>query len=75
MRALARLGGPAAVGAAVTLAKDTRHPFRPTAVEALGTLCDPGAGAATLRAIESGNDPSLAAAAQSAAKHCGPRAP
>jgi HEAT repeat protein len=75
LRALARLGGPTAVGAAVTLAKDTRHPFRQTAVEALGTLCDPGPGAATLRAIEGGSDPSLAAAAQNAAKRCGPKVP
>src|SRR5206468_3740432 len=40
LRALAHLGGPDAVAAAVTLANDTRHPFRPTAIEALGTLCD-----------------------------------
>ena len=44
LRALARLGGPDARGAAVTLAVDKRHPFRSTAVEALGMLCDPGAG-------------------------------
>jgi HEAT repeat protein len=70
LRALARLGGPPAVTAAVALAKDTRHPFRQTAVEALGTLCDPGPGAATLRALEAGTDPSLAAAAQNASKRC-----
>ena len=63
------------MGAAVTLAKDTKHPFRQTAVEALGTLCDPGAGAVTLRAIEAGTDPSLAAAAQIAAKRCGAKVP
>jgi HEAT repeat protein len=46
LRALARLGGPDAVGAAVTMAGDTRHPYRGAAIEALGTLCDPVAGRA-----------------------------
>jgi HEAT repeat protein len=71
LRALARLGGPDAVGAAVTLAGDKRHPYRSTAVEALGTLCDPVAGRATLRALAVGTEPSLAVAAQNAEKHCG----
>jgi HEAT repeat protein len=70
LRALARLGGPPAIDAAVTLAGDKRHPFRQTAIEALGVLCDPGRGATTLRAIEAGSDPSLAAAAQNASKRC-----
>jgi len=70
LRALARLGGPEAVGAAVTLAGDKRHPFRSTAVEALGVLCDPVAGRATLRALATGNEPGLAVAAQNAEKHC-----
>jgi HEAT repeat protein len=70
LRALAHLGGPEATAAAVTLAKDTRHPFQHTAVEALGMLCDPGAGAATLRELEAGKDVSLAAAAQNASKRC-----
>jgi HEAT repeat protein len=73
LRALAHLGGPDATKAAVTLAKDTRHPFQHSAVEALGVICDPGAGAATLRALEAGKDVSLAAAAQNASKHCAPR--
>src|SRR5204863_4831248 len=34
LRALARLGGPDAVGAAVTMAADTRHPYRVAAIEA-----------------------------------------
>ena len=54
LRALAHLGGPDAVGAAVTLAGDKRHPYRAAAVEALGTLCDPVAGRATLRALATG---------------------
>jgi HEAT repeat protein len=71
LRALAHLGGPDAVGAAVTLAADRRHPYRSTAIEALGTMCDPVAGRATLRALASGAEPSLAVAAQNAEKHCG----
>jgi len=71
LRALAHLGGPDAVGAAVTMAGDKRHPYRPAAIEALGTLCDPVAGRATLRALATGSEGSLAAAAQNAEKHCG----
>jgi len=71
LRALGRLGGPDAVGAAVTMAGDKRHPYRSTAVEALGAMCDPVAGRATLRAIATGTEPGLAAAAQNAEKHCG----
>src|SRR4029077_8795783 len=71
LRALAHLGGPDAIGAAVTMAGDKRHPYRAAAVEALSTLCDPTAGRATLHALASGNEPSLAVAAQNAEKHCG----
>ncbi|HXU00728.1 MAG TPA: HEAT repeat domain-containing protein [Polyangia bacterium] len=71
LRALARLGGPDAVGAAVTMAGDKRHPYRAAAIESLSTLCDPVAGRATLRALATGNEPSLAVAAQNAEKHCG----
>ncbi|HMF43886.1 MAG TPA: HEAT repeat domain-containing protein [Polyangia bacterium] len=71
LRALAHLGGPDAVGAAVTLAGDKRHPYRVTAIEALATMCDPVAGRATLRSLATGTEPSLAAAAQNAEKHCG----
>jgi HEAT repeat protein len=73
LRSLARLGGPDATAAAVKLAKDTRHPFQSTAVEALGVLCDPGAGAATLRALAAGPPGALALAAQNADKRCGSR--
>ena len=54
LRALGRLGGPDAVGAAATLAGDARHPFRLPAVEVLGSLCDAATGAATLRVLASG---------------------
>ncbi len=69
LRALARLGGPDAVTTAVALAGDARHPYRETAVEALGTLCDPSA-QPTLRALAAGVDPTLAEAAQRAEKRC-----
>jgi HEAT repeat protein len=70
LRSLARLGGPDATAAAVTLAKDKRHPFQSTAVEALGVICDPGAGAATLRELGAGPAASLALAAKEAEKRC-----
>jgi HEAT repeat protein len=71
LRALAHLGGPDAVGAAVTMAGDKRHPYRGAAIEALSTLCDPSAGRATLRALATGPEAGLAVAAQNAEKHCG----
>ena len=70
LRSLARLGGPDAVKAAVTLAGDKRHPFRSAAAEALGTLCDPGAGSVALRSLSSSGDPSLVSAADRAEKRC-----
>jgi HEAT repeat protein len=73
LRSLARLGGPEATAAAVKLAKDKRHPFQATAVDALGVLCDPGPGAATLRELGAGPAGSLALAAQAAEKRCAGR--
>jgi HEAT repeat protein len=73
LRSLARLGGPEATAAAVKLAKDKRHPFQASAVEALGLLCDPGAGAATLRELAAGPPGTLAVAAQNADKRCSGR--
>ncbi len=70
LRALVHLGGPDAVNAAVTLAGDRRHPFRADAAEALGTLCDPGAGSAALRSLGAAGDPLLARAAERAQKRC-----
>jgi HEAT repeat protein len=71
LRALARLGGPDAVEAAVTLAADTRHPYRTTAIDALGLLCDPDRGHAALQAFVGGADPALAAAAENADRRGG----
>jgi HEAT repeat protein len=73
LRSLAHLGGPEAVSSAVALANDTHHPYRQNAIEALGLLCDPGAGAKTLHAIGAGGDSTLALTAQSALHHCGGR--
>jgi HEAT repeat protein len=70
LRALAHLGGPEAVNAAATLAGDRRHPFRAAAAEALGSLCDPGAGSAALRSLGAAGDPLLARAAERAQKRC-----
>ncbi len=70
LRALARLGGPEALNAALALAADTRHPFRGGAIEALGTLCDPGRGQAALQSFVTGPDPALAVAAQNAQRRC-----
>jgi hypothetical protein len=70
LRALARLGGPDAVITAVTLAGDTGRPYRAPAIEALGTLCDPGAGAAALQKLATGRDANLAEAAARAQKRC-----
>jgi HEAT repeat protein len=70
LRSLARLGGPEATAAAVKLAKDKRHPFQSTAVEALGVLCDTGAGAAALRELGAGPPGALALSAQNADKRC-----
>jgi HEAT repeat protein len=70
LRALARLGGPDALAAAVSLAADTRHPFRRPAVDALGLVCDPGVGRATVQSLTNDPDPGVAAAAASAARRC-----
>jgi len=70
LRALGKLGGADAVQAAVTLAGDKRHPFRAAAADVLGTLCDPGAGGAALRALAASGDPQLARAAERAQKRC-----
>ncbi|HEY4393735.1 MAG TPA: HEAT repeat domain-containing protein [Polyangia bacterium] len=70
LRALGHLGGPDALQAAVALAGDKHHPFRTAAADVLGALCDPGAGAASLRALAISGDPSLAHAADRAQKRC-----
>ena len=67
---VASVTGPDALQAAVSLAGDKRHPFRAAAADVLGSLCDPGAGAAALRALAASSDPSLARTAERAQKRC-----
>ena len=45
-------------------------PYRQTAIEVLGQLCDPGVGAAALAEARAGSTPSLAQAATAAETHC-----
>jgi HEAT repeat protein len=73
LRALAHLGGAEAVAAAVGLAGDTRHPFQTAAVEALGVLCDPGAGRAALAKLAAGPETPLSRQAARAEKRCAPK--
>ena len=73
LRAVAHLGGADAVAVAVALAADTRHPFQTAAVEALGVLCDPGAGHATLEKMAAAGDTPLARTAARAQKRCAPK--
>ncbi len=70
LRAVAHLGGPDVVSVAVTLATDTRHPFQTAAIDALGALCDSGAGAATLATLAAGPDATLSREAARAQKRC-----
>jgi HEAT repeat protein len=70
LRSLARLGGPDAGAVAATLARDARHPYRQVAIEVLGQLCDPGAGAAALADVRAGKDAALAEAAAAAEVRC-----
>jgi len=70
LRALGRQGGPEAIKAAADLSRDARHPYRQTAIEVLGQLCDPGAGAAALAAVRAGSTPALAEAAAAAETRC-----
>jgi HEAT repeat protein len=71
LRALAEVGGPAALKAALQLRSDPRPMLRRSASEALGKLCDPRAGAEALRAATRDPDPAVAAAATAALRRCG----
>jgi HEAT repeat protein len=71
LRALAEVGGPTALKAALQLRSDPRPVFRRSASEALGKLCDPGAGAQALRAATRDPDPAVAAAATASLRRCG----
>jgi HEAT repeat protein len=68
--ALATVGGKDSVTAAADLLTDSRPSLQKAAVQALGRLCDPGAGAAALRTAAQSKDESVAVAATMAAEHC-----
>jgi HEAT repeat protein len=68
--ALAAIGGKDSVAAAAGLLADPRPSLQKAAVQALGRLCDPGEGAAALRAAAQSKDESVAVAASLAAEHC-----
>ena len=68
--ALATIGGKDSVAAAAGLLADPRPSLQKAAVQALGRLCDPGQGAAALRAAAQSKDESIAIAASLAAEHC-----
>ena len=71
LRALAELGGPIALQAALRVRSDPRPVLRRSASEALGKLCDPGRGAEALRAATRDSDAGVAAAASAALRRCG----
>jgi HEAT repeat protein len=68
--ALAAMTGKDSVAAAVDLLTDSRPSLQKAAVQALGRLCDPGAGATALRAAAQSKDESVAVAAAMATEHC-----
>jgi HEAT repeat protein len=68
--ALATIGGRDSVTAAVALLTDPRPSLQKAAVQALGRLCDPSAGAASLRAAAHSKDESVSVAAAMAIEHC-----
>ena len=68
--ALATIGGSDSVTAAVVLLTDPRPSLQKAAVQALGRLCDPDAGAASLRAAAHSKDESVSVAAAMASEHC-----
>jgi HEAT repeat protein len=68
--ALAAIAGRDSVAAAADLLTDPRPSLQKAAVQALGRLCDPGAGAAALRTAAQSKDESVSVAATMAAQHC-----
>jgi HEAT repeat protein len=68
--ALAAIAGKDSVAAAADLLTDSRPSLQKAAVQALGRLCDPGAGAAALRTAAQSKDESVSVAATMATEHC-----
>ncbi len=67
---LATWGGNEAIAALARLLSDARSSVQRMAVEALGLACDPGAGAAALRAAAHSGDESVSVPASAAAARC-----
>jgi HEAT repeat protein len=68
--ALARLGGPAAVEAILSLRTDPRPSFRRAVVQALGRACEAPQAAAALRAASGDADAGVATAAKTSLRRC-----
>ena len=68
--ALATTPTEPAVAALTTLLADPRASVQRIAVDALGVVCDPGAGAAALRAAARSKDESVSIRAAAAGAHC-----
>jgi HEAT repeat protein len=68
--ALAALGGAEAISALVGLLSDPRPSLQRVAVDALGVVCDPGAGVAALHRAAGGTDESVSIPAAAAEARC-----
>lgn len=68
--ALASIRTAPAISALASLISDSRPSVQRIAVDALGVVCDPGAGATALRAAVKAKDESVASRAAAAATHC-----
>jgi len=68
--ALAAIGNPPAAKALATLVADSRPSVQRFGVEALATVCDPGAGAEALRAAAKAKDAAVAVSAAAAEARC-----
>jgi HEAT repeat protein len=68
--ALAAIRTAPAISALAGLISDSRPSVQRIAIDALGVVCDPGAGATALRAAAKAKDESVASRAAAAAAHC-----
>ncbi len=74
-RTLGALGGAEAMGGALALLSDPRPSLRRAALDALGQICDAGAGARAVERALADPDAAVAAAASSAQRRCRARLP
>jgi HEAT repeat protein len=70
IRSLGHAGGPRSAAALAALTRDEKHPYRQSAVESLGLLCDPTTGFQALAAARQSPDKSLSQSAADAESHC-----